>query len=738
MAKGWSREDIVVCPVSGGYDPMVPDDAGNTTLSPLTLWPLFLQLDVRRSLAAGEHWGLFPNTSLAGMTSTEALKRDKRRAAQAAFIVFVRQMNEARNRGFVVHGSWIPNCPNPNRLLLMAPWWLGSALDAVAAWVFGNSFHFYCYVCLADKDRSREYPGADDLLEPRLVEPVAGLRRDANAPAVTQAEVAARRAVVSQLEDEYHVHPELTAHDELAAVNSGGKRNLMVDQLHVSDGLVKHGIKGVKEACSDPASVEGTGRAIKTVARIINDHVACAEHFNNGYHTLPGVYNFLGMQTLTAMTVRSCAFSLLATFCSVSDLFTPERQTAIIQMLTALIHLVRNSNLRVWDASVPDRLDGIVEVLGEVWPPAVGKWVNFERPILHLMAHWRQQYTALGTPVQWTTKDFIEAMQRVLRAAYLRTNLNDVQPQIMGQLSLLKYVDTVIEPSLRERSGEHGDSDEDDDGPPRVAALQSDRATQAYLRGATVKAVPGFNTVFGDPADHAEDSWNAGMRKALRACAQVLDHPRLPLNHICQGTRIYPRNSCFLCRRGICARSVPAYPEQCVRAVADTSSEHAIFSVYESVAVAGGGAAGGAAAAAAAAPSVVESQSKYFVVDGWFSYDVRGLSSADPNAPPPPKRLTTKELGGDDCIDLCFGRWLTVLPSVTGSGIAGRDVADTVLRRVKPEGAGKLTILEVGALCQPLWVFPWLRNYDAALEAFSRGSFTKWDAEQWLVATWLY
>jgi hypothetical protein len=160
--------------------------------------------------------------------------------------------------------------------------------------------------------------------------------------------------------------------------------------------------------------------------------------------------------------------------------------------------------------------------------------------------------------------------------------------------------------------------------------------------------------------------------------------------------------------------------------------------VYESVAVAGGGAAGGAAAAAAAAPSVVESQSKYFVVDGWFSYDVRGLSSADPNAPPPPKRLTTKELGGDDCIDLCFGRWLTVLPSVTGSGIAGRDVADTVLRRVKPEGAGKLTILEVGALCQPLWVFPWLRNYDAALEAFSRGSFTKWDAEQWLVATWLY
>lgn len=211
----------------------------------------------------------------------------------------------------------------------------------------------------------------------------------------------------------------------------------MVDSLHVSDGLVKHGIKGVKV-----------------------------------------------------------------------------RQTAIIRMLTALIHLVRNSNLRVWDASVPDRLDASVEVLGEVWPPAVGKWVNFERPILHLMAHWRQQYTALGTPVQWTTKDFIEAMQRILRAAYLRTNLNEVEPQIMGQLMPLKYVDTVIEPSLRERSGEHGDSDEDDDRPPRVAALQNDRATQAYLRGATVKAVPGFNTVFGDPADHAEDSWNAGMRKA--------------------------------------------------------------------------------------------------------------------------------------------------------------------------------------------------------------------------------
>ena len=53
---------------------------------------------------------------------------------------------------------------------------------------------------------------------------------------------------------------------------------------------------------------------------------------------------------------------------------------------------------------------------------ALGNWVTFE--IVHLVSHWRQQYTQLGTPVHLTTKDFIEALQRVVRAALLRTNLN--------------------------------------------------------------------------------------------------------------------------------------------------------------------------------------------------------------------------------------------------------------------------------------------------------------------------
>jgi len=731
MAKGWKREDILVLPVAGAYDPMVPDAVGKKKLAPTALWLLMQILEVRRSLSAGEHWGLFPDTSLSGKVTTEPLKRDKRRALQAAFYVFTRQFNTLRERGFVIHGSWIRNCPK-QRPLLCAPWYLADALDAVARWQKGNSKFFYCYVCPAGKDASKVYPAAEDLLEPRLVEPVAGLRRTANSTAVTEEEKTAKRLAHAELKDVHHVHPELTAHDELAAAHSGGKLNCYVDELHTTTALAKHFSKAIKAACDDPAAVEGTGRSVKTAAKVLNDHVAAAEHHSSGYHTLPGVYDFLGMESYTAMTVRSLMFSLLATFCSVKDLFETVRQTKIIRSLTLLVQLLQNANLREWDASVPDNIDGIFEDLGKQWPPAVGKWETFQRSIVHLVSHWRQQYTELGTPVHWTTKDFIEALQRVLRSAYLRTNLNAVEPQIMRRMQLVKYIDTIIEPSLCADAADGRDVHV-------VAALLRDRRTQAYLQGSTVLSVAGVNCTFDAPASAAQSAWNTSVRSAMRACADTLQlqcFPGGPGGHIPQRLRFCPRNSCFVSRRGRCARSVPAYPSECLPADAtDCAAEHAIFSIYEYPQQAG--AAAGGAAAAAARPKAVESKTEYFLVDGWFSYDTRSLSPATPNALPPPKRLTASELNGKACIDLCFGRYLSVQASVTGSGIAERDYADDVLKRLRLKD-GKLAVLEVGALCQPLWAFPWLRDYDTAHEFFSRPSYTKWDAEQWLVTPRLY
>jgi hypothetical protein len=743
VAKGWSREDILVMPVAGAYDPMVPDAVGKKKLAPVGLWLLFQVLDVRRSLSAGEHWGLLPDTSLSGKVTTEPLKRDKRRALQAAFFVFTRQFNTLRERGFVIHGSWIRNCPK-QRPILCAPWYLADAMDAVAQWQKLNSKFFHCYVCPADKDASKLYPSAEDLLEPRRVEPIAGLRRTANAHAVTEEEKTARRLALAELEDVHHVHPELTAHDELAAANSGGNRNSYVDGLHTCDSIAKHAAKAIKAACEDPVAVEGTGRSVKTAAKVLNDHVATAEYHSSGYHTLPGVYDFLGMQSYTAMTVRSLMFSLLATFCSVRDLFESVRQTKIIRVLTLIVQLLQNANRRDWDASIPDCIDSIFENLGELWPDALEKWETFERSIVHLVAHWRQQYTQLGTPVHWTTKDFIEAMQRILRAAYLRTNLNAAEPQIMRRMQLVKYVDTIIEPSLSEPPLPGGDA-ADDRGVRVVAALQRDRRTQAYLQGSTVLSVAGVNATFDAPASALESTWNANMRSAIRACALIMRLPQFPASHIPLRLRFNARNSCFVSRLGRCARSVPAYPIECVPDADDCAAEHAIFSIYEypqqAGAAAGGAAAavGGAAAAAGAPapPKAVESKKEFFLVDGWFSYDTRGLSAATPNAVLPPKRLTASELNGKACIDLCFGRFLSVQASVTGSGIEERDYAKDVLKRLRLKD-GKLAVLDIGALCQPLWAFPWLRDYDTAREFFSRPSYTKWDAEQWLVCPRLY
>jgi hypothetical protein len=345
----------------------------------------------------------------------------------------------------------------------------------------------------------------------------------------------------------------------------------------------------------------------------------------------------------------------------------------------------------------------------------------------------------LGTPVQSTTKDFIEAQQRILRRAYLRTNLVNADAQIMRRIMLLKYIDGVVEPSLRKqpaaRDGNGEESDEDD-GHLVVAALQSDKHTQAYLQG-SVKAIPGVNTVYAPPDSAEQVAWNGSIVSAMKACATFLiraKDSRLPKAHVAHVKRIHPRSSVFVCRRGLCARSVPAYSDQCVAGVAGATSEHAIFSVYEQIQVPVAG--GVAAAQPLFRIETVESERFRFIVDGWFSYDIRELSAAYPNIEPPAKPLSKTDLNGVSCIDLCIGRWLEVLPTVTGSGIEDRESAAAIFQRVKPQDT--LQILEIGELCQPLWAFPWFGDYATSREFFSRSDYTKWDAEQWLIASKLY
>jgi hypothetical protein len=54
--------------------------------------------------------------------------------------------------------------------------------------------------------------------------------------------------------------------------------------------------------------------------------------------------------------------------------------------------------------------------------------------------------------------------------------------------------------------------------------------------------------------------------------------------------------------------------------------------------------AGAAAAAAAVQSKLVESQSERFLVDYYMSYDIRGLTAEQPNAPVPEIPLKTSEL----------------------------------------------------------------------------------------------
>ena len=56
-------------------------------------------------------------------------------------------------------------------------------------------------------------------------------------------------AACSALKHVHHVHPEPTAHDELAAVMTTAEWIIVVHTVHA---IAKHAVKGVAQACGDP------------------------------------------------------------------------------------------------------------------------------------------------------------------------------------------------------------------------------------------------------------------------------------------------------------------------------------------------------------------------------------------------------------------------------------------------------------------------------------------------------
>ena len=45
--------------------------------------------------------------------------------------------------------------------------------------------------------------------------------------------------------------------------------------------------------------------------------------------------------------------------------------------------------------------------------------------------------------------------------------------------------------------------------------------------------------------------------------------------------------------------------------------------------------------------------------------------------------------------------------------------------------------VDLGQLCQPLWTFPYLRDFEGA-KGFLKRQASKWDADQWLVCSQIF
>jgi hypothetical protein len=338
---------------------------------------------------------------------------------------------------------------------------------------------------------------------------------------------------------------------------------------------------------------------------------------------------------------------------------------------------------------------------------ALGDFVDWERVKLHLTAHWRQLYLELGAPVHWSTQHCVEALQRIIKAAWRRTSKVNPAEQVLRRIAVLRYIKAVLLPAF----GVVADP---------VSALVPDRDTQAYLTG-SVNGVAGITALFDNPTPGEEAVANARLRAALR------DTGLVPVQHSIAPSRMYWRRSALMSRKGICAVSVPAFPT----GARDDEAVHAMFSLFADDA--GGGAAGGAAAGA---PVPVESRTEFFFVEGWLSYDTSGLSDAVPNAPISGERLSLAEQSSERCVDLAVGRRGSVVPYLAESQLArDRIAAKKVFQRVKL--SPKREIVDIANLCQPLLVYPYLGSV-AEAKTYFRHSTSKWDVEQWLVCPKLY
>ena len=721
-ALGW-KGHIEANPLCFSHDDMDPTNASSVILSPIVAWNGNQPHHVRRSVTAGEHVMLLPQIPV-GKCRTPQVTRDARAALQEGIKVFVDQFNELHRRGVVIHGSHIPGCPIKEDILIM-PFAHAGCFDASAAWAWMNMLTKYCYVCPADYSLSWDF--TTNPLPSRSAMEIYNLRRDANAIGDSAAVQSKRRDALAKL-DKLFVHPEETALDCLATVQNDGKYNLVVDPAHcLEGGIFKAMVGAVKDACGDTAACSERDHGVATASAIVDDIVKIAGGHNTGYHRIPAVNGFTSVRVFSFMMIRSLLFSILAALLSVSALFNDPLQTAMICAFAYSILLMRSVYAARWTVQTPKSISTFLLGLRRNWDTAFGKYYNWRRPKVHLPVHWFESYLRLGTPVHFSTMLYIEATQRILKAAHKHTSKRaDAAFQVLKRLSVLRWIYSTLRPAAGF-----------DDNP--IAALQNDRGTQAFLTG-TLKSVAGVNTLYADPVGAGEIKWNRSLNNALHA----MKHPSIPDGHIMSWNRVYPRRSATLVRKGICAVSVQALPAMCSEN-GTGSPICAVLSGFVDVPQPGvppGGAAapaapGGAAAPLAAAPKATRQQSERerYVVDFWFSYDITGLDE-DPNAEPKTQLTLAQQNDPKFAVDLAVARELLVQPTITATGNISRETAAAyVFQRVK--AAPKPVIVDLADLCQPLWTFPFLGSVTDAKTFFS-GTSSKWSTNHWLIAPKLY
>ena len=553
------------------------------------------------------------------------------------------------------------------------PFCVGGCFDAVGAWIRLNARYFHCYLCSANYEQSWLRPSAGALLPLNSSRRDYKLRQIANDATRTAAD---RRIATKKLKTR-NLNPEITAWDKLALVQMHGRRCMIPDCFHCGElGPNKLIIFGIKLLCDESCAVAGRGHSVSAASALLDDYISWYSRHKSGYHSLPGVSDFTAVRQFTGMMVRSLLFSLLAAMCSIEDLFNEKRQTALVNNLTGQIQLMRFINARRWDAATPDNIDILYSFIEDNWEDSIGDFVCYERVKIHLTAHWRQLYLDMGTPVQWSTQHGIEALQRILKAAWRRTNKLNPAEQILRRIAVLRFIYGTLLPA-------YGVVSE------TVSAMTADRQTQAYLSG-TVKPVHGVTSPFKVPANAAESAANNRLRNALREAQIVHPDPlddsgdpavlALPLTHNIDWRRVYPRRFGFFSRKGICAVSVPAFPQG---ALDDLEGAHAVFSMFSDDAVPGGVAAAQQAAAAAEDQPTAVSSKEYFFVEGWLSYDITGLSDATPNEAPAGPRLSPSEQNSRyRAVDLAVGRRGVVQDYISPPALM-RGVAQRVFQRVK-------------------------------------------------------